>query len=119
MHVATNQPTPVLALALSGMNDVINAQGYAQAAWWNRTPTAAWGLMAVMAVFCNMLLGYRERKTNALVLTVLPVIISIAIFLIADIDSPRGGVIRIAPHNPDVGIDNHESAVRRVILFAE
>src|SRR5271163_475435 len=30
------QPTPVLALAVSGMNDVLNSEGYTQAAWWNR-----------------------------------------------------------------------------------
>ena len=37
------QPTPVVALAVSGMNDVLNSQGYTQAAWRNRIPTAAWG----------------------------------------------------------------------------
>lgn len=32
-------------------------------------------------------------------LLVLPVIASIAFFLIADIDSPRGGVINVVPYN--------------------
>ena len=36
---ANNQPTPVIALAVGGMNDVLNSQGYTQAAWWNRIPT--------------------------------------------------------------------------------
>jgi hypothetical protein len=36
------QPSPLTALAVAGMNDVLNAQGYAQAAWWNRIPAAAW-----------------------------------------------------------------------------
>ena len=35
---ALAQPTPVIALAVSGMNDVLNSQGYTQAAWWNRIP---------------------------------------------------------------------------------
>jgi len=30
---------------------------------------------------------------------VLPLVISLALFLIADIDSPRGGIIRIVPQN--------------------
>lgn len=30
---AVTQPTPVIALAVSGMNDVFNSQGYTQAAW--------------------------------------------------------------------------------------
>src|SRR5260370_23151516 len=31
-----DQPAPIAALVLSGMNDVINSQGYTQAAFWNR-----------------------------------------------------------------------------------
>jgi hypothetical protein len=38
---AAEQPTPVVALVIAGMNDVLNAQGYTQAAFWNRIPTAA------------------------------------------------------------------------------
>src|SRR5262249_5512123 len=45
------------------------------------------------------LLGYRERSVGLLVLLVVPIVSSIAFFLIADIDSPRGGVIRVVPHN--------------------
>jgi hypothetical protein len=98
-QVARSQATPVVALAISGMNDVLNSQGYTQAAWWNRIPVSAWGLMGLMAILSNMLLGYRERNTSRLVPLILPVIASIAFFLIADIDSPRGGVIHVAPQN--------------------
>jgi hypothetical protein len=98
-HAAKSQPTPVAALTVSGMNDVLNSQGYTQAAWWNRIPVAAWGLMGLIAFFSNMLLGYRERRTSRLGLLILPVIASIAFFLIADIDSPRGGVIQVTPQN--------------------
>src|SRR5882762_2878703 len=52
------QPTPLLALAASGMNDVLNSQGYTQAAWWNRIPAEAWFLLAVIAIGCNLLIGY-------------------------------------------------------------
>src|SRR5882672_9434515 len=45
-----DQPAPIAALVLSGMNDVINSQGYTQAAFWNRIPTAAWLLMAAIAL---------------------------------------------------------------------
>ena len=39
------------------MNDVLNSQGYTQAAWWNRIPRAAWTLMVAIALCCNVLLG--------------------------------------------------------------
>ena len=45
-----SKPSPVTALVASGMNDVLNSQGYTQAAWWNRIPTAAWSLMAAIAL---------------------------------------------------------------------
>src|SRR6201987_6401856 len=37
---AGNEPTAPVALVLSGMNEVLNSQGYTQAAWWNRLPIA-------------------------------------------------------------------------------
>jgi hypothetical protein len=99
VHAGTAQPNPVAALAVAGMNDVLNSQGYTHAAWSNRIPAAAWTLMILMAIVSNVLLGYRERSTGLVVLLVVPVVASIAFFLIADIDSPRGGVIRVNPNN--------------------
>jgi hypothetical protein len=98
---AAAQPTPMVALAVSGMNDVLNSQGYTQAAWWNRIPTAAWGLMAAIAICCNGMVGYGARhiKAKGILLLVLPLILSISFLLIADIDSPRGGLIHVNPKN--------------------
>jgi hypothetical protein len=98
-QAATVNPTPLAALATAGMNDVLNARGYTQAAWWNRIPLAAWGLMGLIAIAANLILGLGERQTDAFLLLVLPVVISIAVFLISDIDSPRGGIIRVVPQN--------------------
>ena len=42
---AAAQPTPLVTTAVTGMNDVLNSKGYTQAAWLNRIPMAAWGLM--------------------------------------------------------------------------
>jgi len=92
-------PTPVVALLISGMNDVFNAQGYTQAAWWNRIPVAAWVLMATIAVCCNLLIGYGARRRDWHIFLILPVAVSIAFFLISDLDSPRGGTIHVEPQN--------------------
>jgi hypothetical protein len=95
---ATIQPTPMGALAISGMNDVLNSQGYTQAAWWNRIPFEAWVLLLVIAMGCNLMIGYGAHRTSTLFI-VLPLAISLSFFLIADIDSPRGGLIRVQPQN--------------------
>jgi hypothetical protein len=98
---AAGQPTPIVALAVSGMNDVFDAQGYAQAAWRNRIPPAAWYLMAAIAISCNLLVGYgtRDAKAEGMLHAILPLLVSISFFLIADIDSPRNGVIRLNPQS--------------------
>ena len=98
---AATQPTPVTALVVSGMNDVLNSQGYTQYEWWNRIPHSAWWLLIIISLFANLLVGYATKRSRSgnLLLLVLPVIVSVSFFLVADIDSPRGGVIRIRPQN--------------------
>jgi hypothetical protein len=98
---AVANPSALTALVTSGMNDVLNSQGYALAAWRNTIPTAAWILMEAIAVFCSMLLGYNMRRLDPkyLPFVILPVLVSMAFFLIADIDSPRRGVVKVRPQN--------------------
>ena len=94
-------PTPLTQIVVTGINDVINAQGYAQAAAWNRIPHAAWILLAVVAVMANLLVGVGARKPREEVrlLMVFPVIVAASFLLIADIDAPRAGVIHVSAQN--------------------
>jgi hypothetical protein len=98
---AKAQQTPILALVVSGMNDVLNSQGYSQAAWWNRIPTGAWCLMMLVAICSNSLVGYGARKAGLSEAwrLILPLVLAVSFFLIADIDSPRKGAIRVSPQN--------------------
>ena len=98
---AAERPTPITALVVSGMNDVLNSQGYAQAAAWNRIPPQAWALMATIAICCNLLIGFGARPGWAkyYLSIVLPVVVAVAFYLIAELDSPRTGLIRVVPQN--------------------
>ena len=96
---ALAQPTPVRALAVAGMNDVLNSQGYTQAAWWNRIPMGAWALMSGIALLSHVLVGYGARKVRVRLFMMLPLVVAVSFFLIADIDSARRGVIRVRPQN--------------------
>ena len=55
--------------------------------------------MGLIAISCNVLIGYSERRTRVVLLFVLPIIVSISFLLIADIDSPQGGIVRVSPQN--------------------
>jgi hypothetical protein len=98
---AVAQQTVVFGLALSGMNDVLNSQGYTEAAWRNRIPRSAWFLMAMIALMCCSMVGYRFGKVyrRRAMPWILPFLIAVSFFLIADIDSPRRGIARVAPIN--------------------
>jgi hypothetical protein len=93
--------TPITALIAAGMNDVINTQGYTQAGWIKRFPPSAWLLLIAIAVICNVLIGYgsHSKKSRKVYLFILPAIIAVALSMVADIASPRGGLIRIEPQN--------------------
>jgi hypothetical protein len=93
------EPTAVIVLTVTGMNDVLNSEGYTQASWWNRIPVSAWALMFTIAICCNALVGYGAHRTGWRLFMILPVAVAIAFFLISDLDSPRGGAIRVVPQN--------------------
>lgn len=88
-------------LVIAEMNTILDAEGYTQAAWWNRIPTAAWILMFAIALISQLLVGYgtQNGRVNRVLPMILPLAVSIAFLLIADIDSPRSGVIRVSPQN--------------------
>jgi len=64
-------------------------------------PDLAWDLMVITALCCHLLVGYgaRGEKLTASLLVVLPLVVSISLLLIADIDATRGKLIRVRPHN--------------------
>jgi hypothetical protein len=98
---AAAQPTPLSALVTSGMNDVLNSQGYTQAAWRNQIPFEAWILMAVIAIFGNFMVGLDLLRvsSNAALLAVLPIIVALSFLLISDMDAPRRGLIHVTAVN--------------------
>jgi hypothetical protein len=98
---ALANPNSVTALVASGVNDLVNAQGDTHAAWSNRIPGTAWMMMGAIAIFSTLLVGIGLRRGSGFshMLAVLPLVIAIAFFLIADIESPRLGIIRVMPDN--------------------
>jgi hypothetical protein len=98
-QVAQEQPTPIGALVVAGMNDVLNSQDYTAAARINHIPLGAWFLMILIAVFGCVVQGYgtKGKLRRGLLITVLPVTVALSLALIADIDSPRAGLIRVQP----------------------
>lgn len=101
VQASEEKPTPIGALVVAGMNDALNSQDYSEAARINHVPTGTWVLMILIALFGCVVQGYgaKGRLRRGLLVTSLPVTVSLSLALIADIDSPRGGIIRVQPQN--------------------
>lgn len=100
-QVAKDRPTPITAAVVIGMNDVLNSQDYSESALVNRIPKGAWVLMLVIALFACVVQGYGAKGNlrRSLLIMILPVTVALSVALIADIDSPRGGIILVQPQN--------------------
>ena len=57
--------------------------------------------MGAIAICANLMVGFgtRNGRQEFALLLVLPLVTATAFLLIADIDSPRGGFIRVSPQN--------------------
>lgn len=100
-EVAKAAPTPIAATVVTGMNDVLNSQGYSEAALINHIPIGTWTLMIVIALFAWVVQGYgsRGKPRKGLFIIILPITVALLLALIADIDSLRGGIIPVQPQN--------------------
>jgi hypothetical protein len=92
-------PPQLEGLFISGATDVAVSRLSTDAVWVNRIPRAAWILILITSVGANFLIGYRARRTDWMVFLVMPVAESVSLFLISDLDSARGGAIRVRPNN--------------------
>jgi hypothetical protein len=96
-----NNAGPTYALLMSGMNEVENTLGDTNAAWKNRIPTVAWMLLGIIAICSNLLIGFNSKnfKNDRIFFLFFPFVVATSFYLIAEIDSPRGGIIKVEPEN--------------------
>ena len=98
---ALAQPTPVTALAVSGMNDVLQCPTlYSSSILGSDTA----GCLESDGGHCDLCehndwLQLAQRETGEGNIFILPIVLAISFMLIADIDSPRGGLIHVRPLN--------------------
>jgi hypothetical protein len=98
LSAASATPNPPTTLVVSGLDHVLSTADETQAAWTNRIPSGAWTLLEIIAICSCVLMGYGAQHRRGFLIVVFPLLVSVAFFLIAEIDSP-GGIIRVTPDN--------------------
>lgn len=86
---------------LNSYNQLYNSQVQTTAGWRDQIPVAAWILLIIFSIAANFLIGHNIRGLpgrNTLIIT-LPLLTTMALFMIAEIDVPGEGVIYVKPDN--------------------
>ena len=88
-------PTAVTALFVASLNDTIDLSEKRFTALENRIPPSVWLMLLLIALLTCLAPGYGQRRRFWLIAVVSPLMIAIVMGLIADLDSPRSGFLRI------------------------
>jgi hypothetical protein len=92
--------TESVSLFTSSLNDLIDTDGKRQAAARNHVPPTVWLLLMVVTVTVCGTTGYAtglgDSGRHALAMLVLPVLLTIVITIIADLDNPHRGLIQVS-----------------------
>jgi hypothetical protein len=93
--VAQTDRTAIMATYLNSLNETIDLHDKRIAALENRIPVSIWSLIlsvSMIAIFCR---GLTLTHRFWLTLVLAPVTIAIVVALVADLDSPSTGLIRL------------------------
>ncbi len=96
---ASTQSNPVTAQYLGGLTDTFNITESRTAAFENRIPITAWGMLLFIGFAGSVLVGVGIGTRSQALRLVLPVVVAAALSLTLDLDSPRSGLIRVHQHS--------------------
>ena len=93
--VAQNDRSAVTAIYVNSLNETIDLHEKRIAAFENRIPQPIWLLIISVSLIAVFTRGSTLTTRFWLTLVLLPITIAIAVSLIADLDSPSRGLIRL------------------------
>ena len=95
LEVEKQNQTAIVAAYERTLSEMIGVSEKRLAAFENRVPEAVWIIILVVAAFQSFITGYSMKRKVWLSLTVTPIVIAVVIALIADLDDPHSGLIRV------------------------
>ena len=93
--VVEQNPNSVTPIFVQALNQVADLTEERLAAEENRIPAAIWLMVVLISVLACLVTGYSMHRRLLLEMIVLPLTVAIVMALVAELDSPRTGVIRV------------------------
>jgi Protein of unknown function (DUF4239) len=92
---AAASPTPITSIYVSSLNDTIDLEAKRVAARRARVPISIWIMLFLLSILACLSFGFSLRRRFLLSMIVAPLMISIVMALIADLDTPNRGFIHV------------------------
>jgi hypothetical protein len=96
---ALRQPTPIAALAVAGMNAVVDSRGMTGESYDNRMPLEVWAMLIAFGLSASFLMSVGMPGRREPLVGLAPAVIAVVLFLISDIESARDGLVTVEPYN--------------------
>ncbi len=94
-NFANTRPDPDSAQYLESILALVSVAESRTAAFENRIPMLAWGMLLFISFIASGLVGVGIGTRSQFLRLVLPVVVASALSLTLDLDSPRSGLIRV------------------------
>jgi len=95
VEVSQETQTAVIATYLQALNNMIDVAEKRLAAFESRVPKTVWLIIFIVAVFQSFATGFSLHRRFWFSLVMTPLVIAVVMALLADLDSPRTGLIHI------------------------
>jgi len=88
-------PTAITATFIESLNETIDVSESQIASLENRIPQSVWIMIGIIAALAGLASGMAMRQRMLFSMVWMPLMAAVVMSLVADLDSPRGGLIRI------------------------
>lgn len=93
--VTQNDRSAIAAVYLNALNETIDLDEKRVAAFENRIPPSIWLLLTLVSIIALFTRGATVGSRFWLTLIIVPLTVAIVVGLIADLDAPSGGLLRL------------------------
>jgi hypothetical protein len=112
VSVTQQNQTAIVATYVLTLNDTIDVSEKRLAAFENRVPRAVWIIIGVVAIFQSFATGFSLKRRFWFSLVLTPLVIAVVMALIADLDTPQTGLIRVEQKSMDRLVNDVTGAKR-------
>jgi hypothetical protein len=94
--LAHDQPSPITALFVQSLNEMIDIEAKRLGALEKRIPGSVWVVLVAVSATGSFMTGTLFPRRTSIVFLLVPIVLALVMTLIADLDTSRRGLIQVS-----------------------